>query len=57
MEFLTRFEKKIGISDNYVPKQHGPYSSLSNVRTIYVTDISFSGVEADDKKWLMKNAT
>lgn len=54
MEFLTRFEKKIGISDNYVPKRHGPYSSLSNVRTIYVTDISFSGVEADDKKWLMK---
>lgn len=40
--------------DDYTPKQHGPYSSLSNVRTIYVTDISFTGVEADDKKWLMK---
>ena len=51
---LLALKKKIGISDNYVPKQHGPYSSLSNVRTIYVTDISFSGVEADDKKWLMK---
>ena len=51
---LLALKKKIGISDNYVPKRHGPYSSLSNVRTIYVTDISFSGVEADDKKWLMK---
>ena len=51
---LLALKKKIEISDNYVPKRHGPYSSLSNVRTIYVTDISFSGVEADDKKWLMK---
>ena len=51
---LLALKKKIGTSDNYVPKRHGPYSSLSNVRTIYVTDISFSGVEADDKKWLMK---
>ena len=51
---LLALKKKIGISDNYVPKRHGPYSSLSNVRTIYVTDISFSGVEADAKKWLMK---
>ena len=51
---LLALKKKIGISDNYVPKRHGPYSSLSNVRTIYVTDISFSGVEADVKKWLMK---
>ena len=51
---LLALKKKIGISDNYVLKRHGPYSSLSNVRTIYVTDISFSGVEADDKKWLMK---
>ena len=51
---LLALKKKIGISDNYVPKRPGPYSSLSNVRTIYVTDISFSGVEADDKKWLMK---
>ena len=51
---LLALKKKIGISDNYVPKRHGPYSSLSNVRTIYVTDISFSGIEADDKKWLMK---
>lgn len=51
---LLALKKKIGIPDDYTPKQHGPYSSLSNVRTIYVTDISFTGVEADDKKWLMK---
>lgn len=51
---LLALKKKIGIADDYMPKQHGPYSSLSNVRTIYVTDISFSGVEVYDKKWLMK---
>ncbi|WP_286150605.1 patatin-like phospholipase family protein [Bacteroides acidifaciens] len=51
---LLALKKEIGIPDDYTPKQHGPYSSLSNVRTIYVTDISFTGVEADDKKWLMK---
>lgn len=51
---LIALKKKIGISDNYVPKQHGPYSSLSNSRTIFVTKISFTGVEAKDKKWLMK---
>lgn len=51
---LLALKKKIGIPDDYERKPHGPYSSLSNVRTIYVSDISFSGVEPDDKKWLMK---
>lgn len=51
---LIALKKKIGISDDYVVKPHGPYSSLSNSRTIYVTDISFSGVEGADEKWLLK---
>lgn len=51
---LLALKKKIEIAEDYTPKQHGPYSSLSNARTVYVTDISFSGVEVDDKKWLMK---
>ena len=51
---LLALKKKIGIAEDYTPKQHSPYSSLSNARTVYVTDISFSGVEVDDKKWLMK---
>lgn len=51
---LIALKKKIGIADDYVPKQHGPYSSLSNSRTVYVTDISFPGLESNDKKWLMK---
>ena len=51
---LLALKKKIGIAEDYTPKQHGPYSSLSNARTVYVTDISFSGVEVDDKKCLMK---
>lgn len=51
---LLALKKKIGIPEDYVPERHGPYSSLSHVRTVYVTEISFSGVEPDDKKWLMK---
>ncbi len=51
---LLALKKEIGISDNYVPKVHGPYTSLSDSRAIYITEISFSGVEEDDKKWLMK---
>lgn len=51
---LIDLKKKIGISDHYQPKKHGPFSTLSQSRTIYVTDISFSGVEENDKKWLMK---
>lgn len=51
---LIALKKKIGITDDYQPKRHGPYSSLSNVRTVYVTDITFSGVEFADEKWLMK---
>lgn len=51
---LIDLKKKIDISDHYQPKKHGPFSTLSQSRTIYVTDISFSGVEENDKKWLMK---
>lgn len=51
---LIALKKKIGIADDYVPKQHGPYSSMSHSRTVYVTDISFPGLESKDQKWLMK---
>ncbi|MDD3037548.1 patatin-like phospholipase family protein [Bacteroides sp.] len=51
---LIALKKKIGIPDDYIPEQHGPYSSLSNSRTIYVTKISFPGIEEKDRKWLMK---
>lgn len=51
---LMELKKKIGLPSDYKPTPHGPFSSLSNVRTIYVKDISFSGVDADDKKWLIK---
>lgn len=51
---LIALKKKIGIPNDFEPKPHGPYSSLSNVRTVYVTDISFTGVEDDDSKWLLK---
>lgn len=54
MGFIACFEKENRNSRRLYPEQHGPYSSLSNARTVYVTDISFSGVEVDDKKWLMK---
>lgn len=51
---LIALKKKIGITDNYVPEAHGPYSYLSNSKSLFITDISFPGIEEDDKKWLMK---
>lgn len=51
---LIALKKEIGIPDDYVPQQHGPYSSLDNNHAIYVTDINFSGAEYKDKKWLLK---
>ena len=39
---LLALKKKIGIAEDYTPKQHGPYSSLSNARTVYVTGIQLS---------------
>ena len=49
-------KKKIGIADTiHTPNRHGPYSiSLKGRGPLHVTDITFSGVEVDDKKWLMK---
>lgn len=51
---LIALKKKIGIPDDYVVKPHGPYSPFANSQNIYISDISFSGVEVTDKKWLMK---
>lgn len=50
---LIALKKVIGISDKYVAKSHGPYSFFSN-NAIFVSDISFTGVDNADKKWLMK---
>ena len=51
---LLALKKKIGIPDDYRPAPHGPYIALGNSQTVYVTQISFSGVEEKDKKWLIK---
>ena len=50
---LLALKKKIGIADDYVPKQHGPYTPLSGASTIFIKDITFSDVELNDEKWLM----
>ena len=57
----SNHEKNVDLTDTYIRVNVDGYSSASftpaaidTLRTIYVTDISFSGVEADDKKWLMK---
>lgn len=51
---LLALKKKIGIPDDYTVAPRFPYSSLSGSRNVYVSNISFSGVEDNDKKWLMK---
>ncbi|MCI7071495.1 patatin-like phospholipase family protein [Bacteroides pyogenes] len=51
---LIALKKKIGISDTYVPNPRPPYSLLSDTCTLYVSDITFSGIEERDEKWLLK---
>lgn len=51
---LLALKKKIGIPDDYTVTPRPPYSSLSGSRNVYVNNISFAGVEENDKKWLMK---
>lgn len=47
---LIALKKKSVYRTIMSPNNMDRTSSLSNSRTVYVTDISFSGVEADDKK-------
>ena len=51
---LLALKKKIGIADTFVPQSHGPYTMFSKDRTLHVEEITFSDVEENDKKWLMK---
>ena len=51
---LLALKKKIGIADTFVPQSHGPYTMFSKDRTLHVKEITFSDVEENDKKWLMK---
>lgn len=51
---LHQLKKQIGIPENYVPHPHGPYTALSSSRTIFIRNITFEGIEDDDKKWMMR---
>ena len=51
---LLALKKKIGIADTFKPESHGPYTLFSSTRTLPVKEITFSDVEENDKKWLMK---
>lgn len=51
---LRQLKQQIGIPESYVPQPHGPYTALSSSRTIFIKDITFEGIEDDDKKWMMR---
>lgn len=51
---LIKLKKKIGIEEDYQPKPHGPYTSLSSSKKFFVKEIDFSGIEDADKKWMMR---
>lgn len=51
---MMKLKKKIGIADDYRPKPHGPYTSLSSSKKFFVKEIDFSGIEDADKKWMMR---
>lgn len=50
---LLTLKKKIGISDTYTAKKHGPYTPLSGAKTIFIKDITFSDGKLNEEKWLM----
>lgn len=51
---LRKLKKEIGLPESFVPKKHGPFSALWTSKTIFVKEISFSGIEDSDKKWIMR---
>lgn len=51
---LLLLKKKIGIDDRFVVAKRKPYTPLTDARSIFVKEITFSDAEEDDKKWLMK---
>lgn len=53
-EALVKLKEKIGISDTFIPTPHGPYHSLQATQKVYIKEITFSGVEEKDKKYLLK---
>lgn len=51
---LQELKKKIGIPNDFVVAPHGPYNAYSVARNIFVKQITFSGIEDADQKWLMR---
>lgn len=51
---LQSLKKKIGIAPDFKPEAHGPYNSFSGAQTLFVKEITFSGMEDDDKSWMIR---
>ncbi|MBP6064629.1 patatin-like phospholipase family protein [Bacteroides sp.] len=51
---LMDLKKTIGIPDDFAPKRHGPYSTVNIARNIFVRNITFSGLDDVDRKWLLR---
>lgn len=51
---LQSLKKKIGIAPDFKPEVHGPYNSFSGAQTLFVKEITFSGMEDDDKSWMIR---
>lgn len=51
---LVALKKEIGIDERFVMAKRKPYAPLTDTRSIFVKEITFSDAEENDKKWLMK---
>lgn len=49
-------KKQIGISDEFKPEEHGPYTLLSDENPVLIRKISFKGVNQKDGQKLMEKA-
>lgn len=53
---LLDSKRKIGISQQFVPQEHGPYMLASDENQVMIRRISFNGVTQSDRKKLMEKA-
>lgn len=42
---LYALKKKAGIRENFIPRPHGPYNSLSSIRTVFINRIHFTDMD------------
>lgn len=51
---LLDLKAKIGVTDDFIPQEHGPYLSLNERGDFHVYDISFDELSSRERNWVMR---